>query len=175
MLIAEELDCDWDKIRVEHAPPGRQAYLHTTYGQQMTGGSTTTWSEFDRYRQAGATARMMLVEAAANKFKVPASECRTEKGFVVAGSKRASFGELAQAASKLTPPATVPLKDKNEWQYIGKPTKRLDGKAKITGEAIFGMDVHFPGMLIAMVAHAPVFGATVKSVDASAAKGIAGV
>jgi isoquinoline 1-oxidoreductase beta subunit len=174
MLIAEELDCDWNKISVEHAPPGKP-YLHTTYGIQITGGSSTTWSEFDRYRHAGATARTLLVEAAAKKFNVAPSACRTEKGFVIAGDKRASFGELAEAAGKLQAPATVTLKDKKDWQYLGKPTKRLDAKSKANGNAKFGMDVHFPGMLIAVVAHAPVFGATVKSFNATATKAIKGV
>ncbi|SEW44724.1 isoquinoline 1-oxidoreductase, beta subunit [Chitinophaga sp. YR573] len=174
MLIAEELDCDWSKIKVEHAPPGAP-YIHTLYGVQITGGSSTTWSEFDRYRNAGATARTLLVEAAAKKFNVSPSECHTENGFVIAGNQRASYGELADAAAKLPPPASVKLKDKKDWKYIGKVKKRLDTTAKISGEAMFGIDVHFPGMLIAVPAHAPVFGATVRSFDASAAKAIKGV
>lgn len=174
MLIAEELDCDWDKVIVEHAPPG-EPYKHTAYGLQITGGSTSTWSEFDRYRQAGATAKAMLLEAAAKKFNVPVSGCHAEKGFVIAGDKRASFGELAEEAGKLTVPTNVKLKEKKDWQLLGKPTKRLDAKAKSNGAAQFGMDVHFPGMLIAVVAHAPVFGATVQSFDATAAKAITGV
>ena len=174
MLIAEELDCDWDKITVEHAPPG-ESYKHTAYGIQITGGSTSTWSEFERYRQAGATAKAMLMEAAAKQFNVPVTSCRAEKGFVIAGDKRASFGELAEAAGKLPMPTNVQLKDKKDWQFLGKPTKRLDAKAKSNGDAQFGMDVHFPGMLIAVVSHAPVFGATVQSFDATAAKAIKGV
>ncbi len=174
MLIAEELDCDWSKIKVEHAPPG-QPYLHTVYGVQLTGGSTTTWSEFDRYRNAGATTRAMLIEAAAKKFNVSPSDCKTENGFVIAGNKRASYGELANDAAKLSPPASVKLKDKKDWKHIGKAKKRLDTKAKISGEAMFSMDVYFPEMLIAVTAHAPVFGGTVKSFDASAAKAIKGV
>lgn len=174
MLIAEELDCDWSKIAVEHAPPG-EPYKHVSYGVQMTGSSTSTYSEFERYRKAGATARMMLMEAAANKFKVATAECRTENGFVIAGNQRISYGELAEAANKLTPPATVVLKDKKDWRFIGKSMKRLDAKAKITGQAQFGIDVHLPDMLIAVVAHPPVFGATVKSFDASATKKIKGV
>lgn len=174
MLIAEELDCDWDKVTVEHAPPGKP-FVHTIYGIQITGGSTTTLSEFERYRNAGATARAMLVDAAAKQFNVSPADCRTEKGFVIAGDKRASYGELAEAAGKLTAPTTVKLKDKKDWKLIGKATKRLDGKAKVNGEARFGMDVHFPDMLIAVVAHGPVFGATVKSFDATAAKAIKGV
>jgi isoquinoline 1-oxidoreductase beta subunit len=174
MLIAEELDCDWNKIEVEHAPAG-DPYKHIVYGIQITGGSSTTWSEFDRYRNAGATARALLVEAAAKQFNVAPSECRTENGVVIAGNKRATYGELANAAAQLPPPAAVKLKDKKDWKYIGKVRKRLDTKAKINGEAMFGMDVHFPGMLIAVPAHAPVFGATIKSFDASAAKAVKGV
>ena len=174
MLIAEELDCDWSKITVEHAPPG-QSYIHTAYGVQITGGSSTTWSEFDRYRSAGATARTLLIEAAAKKFNVSPSECKTENGFVIAGNNRASYGELANDAAKLSPPASVKLKEKKDWKYIGKAKKRLDTKAKISGEAMFGMDVYFDGMLIAVTAHAPVFGGTVKSYDASAAKAVKGV
>lgn len=174
MLMAEELDCDWEKVTVEHAPPG-QPFVHTVYGIQITGGSTSTWSEFDRYRNAGATARAMLLEAAAKKFNVPVSACKTEKGFVIAGDKRASYGELAEAAGKLPVPTNVTLKDKKDWQLLGKSTKRLDSKAKVNGEAKFGLDVHFPDMLIAVVAHSPVFGGTVRSFDATAAKAIKGV
>lgn len=174
MLIAEELDCDWNKITVEHAPPG-QPFVHTVYGIQITGGSTSTWSEFDRYRNAGATARALLVAAAAQKLNVDAASCKTEKGFVIAGDKRLSYGELTEAASKLPAPLNVKLKDKKDWNYLGKPTKRLDAKAKANGDAVFGIDVHFPGMLTAVVAHSPVFGGTVKSFDATAAKAIKGV
>ncbi|MFL5747463.1 MAG: molybdopterin cofactor-binding domain-containing protein [Niastella sp.] len=174
MLIAEELDCDWDKITVEHAPPG-EPYKHTSYGIQITGGSTSTWSEFDRYRNAGATARTLLVQAAAQKFNVPVTACHTEKGFVIAGDKRASYGELAEAAGKLPAPASVQLKDKKDWQYLGKPMRRLDAKAKSNGDAKFGLDVYFPEMLVAVVAHSPVFGGTVKTFDATAAKAIKGV
>lgn len=174
MLIAEELDCDWNKVTVEHAPPGKP-YVHTAFGIQITGGSSSTWSEFDRYRNAGATARAMLIAAAAKKFNVAPADCRTEKGFVIAGDKRAAYGELAEMAGTLPAPTNVTLKDKKDWQLLGKPTKRLDAKAKINGDAKFGMDVHFPDMLIAVVAHAPVFGATVKSFNADATKAIKGV
>jgi isoquinoline 1-oxidoreductase beta subunit len=174
MLIAEELDCDWNKVIVEHAPPG-QPFVHTVYGIQITGGSSSTWSEFERYRNAGATARALLLEAGAKKLNVDVASCRTEKGFVIAGDKRISYGELTEAASKLPPPTNVTLKDKKDWQYLGKPTKRLDAKAKTNGEAVFGLDVHFPDMLTAVVAHAPVFGGTVRSFDATATKAIKGV
>jgi isoquinoline 1-oxidoreductase beta subunit len=174
MLIAEELDADWSKIKVEHAPAA-PAYAHTAFGMQMTGGSTSTWSEFDRCRQAGATARAMLVAAAAQRFGVSPADCRTENGVVIAGSKRARYGELAEAASRLPVPKTVPLKDPKDWKLIGKPTKRLDTPEKITGKARFGIDVHFPGLLTAVVARPPVFGGKVKSLDDTKTKAVPGV
>ncbi|KAF1723145.1 xanthine dehydrogenase family protein molybdopterin-binding subunit [Pseudoxanthomonas wuyuanensis] len=176
MLIAEELDADWSKIRVEHAPAA-EAYFSSVFGMQGTGGSTTTWSEFDRYRQAGAAARAMLVQAAATRFGVPASEVRTENGEVIAGNQRLRYGALADDAGKLAPPAmdTLKLKDASDWRVIGKPTKRLDTPEKITGQAKFGMDVQFDGLLTAVVARAPVFGGKPRSIDDTAAKAIPGV
>jgi isoquinoline 1-oxidoreductase subunit beta len=174
MLIAEELDADWSKITVEHAPAARE-YYHLGFGQQGTGGSTTIASEFDRYRQAGATARALLVQAAAKRFGVPAAQCRTESGSVIAGEKRARYGELAEAAAKLPVPKDVPLKDPKRWTLIGKPTKRLDTAAKVTGKAQFGLDVQFDGLLTAVVERAPVFGAKVKSFSDEAARAVPGV
>lgn len=174
MLIAEDLDADWTKVKVEHAPAA-PVYAHTAFGMQMTGGSTSTWSEFDRYRQAGATARALLVAAAAQRFGVPVDQVRTENGVAIAGDQRARYGELAQAASQLPVPAQVALKDAKDWKLIGHPTKRLDTPEKITGRAQFGMDVQFDGLLTALVARAPVFGGTVKSFDATAAKAVPGV
>ncbi len=174
MLIAEELDADWSKVRVEHAPAA-SAYAHTAFGMQMTGGSSTTWSEFDRYRQAGALGRNLLIQAAAKKLGVRPAACRTENGEVIAGTKRVRYGEVADAAAKLTPPKSVKLKDAKDWKIIGKPTKRLDTPEKITGRAQFGMDVQFAGLLTAVVARGPVFGATVKSFDASKARAVPGV
>jgi len=174
MLIAEELDADWSKIKVAHAKAA-PAYAHTAVGLQMTGGSTTTLSEFDRYRQAGATARALLVQAAAQRFGVKPADCRTESGAVIAGNQRARYGELAAAAAKLPPLAAVTLKDPKDWKLIGRPTKRLDTPEKTTGRAQFGIDVRFPGLLTAVVARPPVFGATVKSFDARAARAVPGV
>lgn len=176
MLIAEELDADWSKIKVEHAPAA-PAYNSPVFGMQGTGGSTSTWSEFDRYRQAGAAARAMLVQAAATRFNVPVAEIRTENGEVIAGTQRARYGALADDAGMLKAPdaATLKLKDPKDWKIIGKPTKRLDSPEKITGRAQFGMDVQFDGLLTAVVAHAPVFGGKVKSFDATAAKAVPGV
>jgi isoquinoline 1-oxidoreductase beta subunit len=174
MLIAEELDADWSRIRVEHGPAA-PPYAHTMFGMQMTGGSSTTWSEFDRYRQAGAAARAMLVQAAATRFGVKPEDIRTVNGEAIAGEKRARYGALAEDAAKLPAPKSVTLKDRKDWKIIGKPTRRLDTPEKITGRAQFGMDVRFPGLLTAVVARAPVFGATVKSFDASKAKAVPGV
>ncbi|SDW11718.1 xanthine dehydrogenase family protein molybdopterin-binding subunit [Lysobacter enzymogenes] len=175
MLIAEELDADWSKIKVEHAPAA-PAYAHTLFGMQMTGGSTSTWTEFERYRMAGATARALLLAAASKRLGVPVEQLRTENGAVIAGSRRLRYGELAAAAAALPPPATPPtLKDAKDWKIIGKPTRRLDGPEKIDGRAKFGMDVQFEGLLTALVARAPVFGGTVKSFDDRAARAVAGV
>jgi isoquinoline 1-oxidoreductase beta subunit len=176
MLVAEELGCDWSKIHVRHAPAA-PVYAHTSFGMQMTGGSTSTYSEYDRYRQVGALAREMLVAAAAERWKVPASTCRVEKGFVVAGNgdKRLSFGKLAAAAQKQTPPREVRLKDPKDWTILGKPTKRLDSPEKVTGKAQFGLDVTLPGMLIAVVERSPVFGGKLRKFSADKAKAIRGV
>ena len=174
MLIAEELDADWSKIKVEHAKAAPE-YVHTAYGIQITGGSSTTWSEFDRYRQAGALTRALLVAAAAEELGVAVETLQTENGFVISGDKKVSYGELAEAAAKLETPKAVTLKQPKDWKIIGKATKRLDGPEKINGTAIFGQDIHFDGLKTAMVARSPVFGGTVKSFDASAAKQIKGV
>lgn len=174
MMIADELDADWKNIQVKHAPPG-QPYAHTAYGVQITGGSSSTWSEFDRYRQAGATARTLLVNAAAKKFGVEPSACRTENGLVISGEQKALYGDLAALAATLPVPEKVELRPATAWKYIGKGLKRLDAPAKVNGSAKFGIDVQFPGMLTAVVAHSPVMGGTVKSFDATAAKAVPGV
>ncbi|POA35625.1 MULTISPECIES: xanthine dehydrogenase family protein molybdopterin-binding subunit [unclassified Pseudomonas] len=178
MLIAEELDADWTKIHVEHAPASAADYgLPAFGGMQITGGSTSTWMEFDRYRQAGAAARLMLIEAAAKRFNVAPSKIRTEPGVVIAGDQRATYGELANDAGQLPvpDPASIKLKDAKDWKIIGKPTKRLDTPEKITGQAKFGMDVQFDGLLTAVVARPPVFGGSVKSFDGAAALALPGV
>jgi isoquinoline 1-oxidoreductase beta subunit len=174
MLIAEELECDWSTILVEHAPAA-PAYAHTAFGVQATGGSTTMWSEFDRYRQAGATARTMLIAAAAERFGVSPADCLARKGAVVAGESRATFGELAEAAAMLEAPEAVELKDPADWKVIGTPRNRLDTPEKISGRATFGMDVQFEGLLTAVVAHAPTFAGSVVSFDATDALAVPGV
>ena len=174
MVLAEELDCDWQHVRAEHAPAA-PAYAHTAFGMQMTGGSTSTWESYEQLRKAGATARALLMQAAALRWNVDASECRTGQGFVICGEHKASYGELAAAAAKLSAPADVKLKDNAKFTLIGKPTRRLDSAAKVTGKAEFGIDVKRPDMLVALVARAPVFGAKLKSFDATTAKAVPGV
>ena len=174
MLIAEELECDCSKVRVEHAPAA-PAYAHTAFGMQMTGGSTSTWSEFDRYRTVGAMARDMLVRAAAQRWKVDPKRLRAENGFVHRGKEKLSYGQLAEAAAALKPPAAVKLKEAKDWKLIGTPVRRLDSPEKITGKAQFGMDVRFPGLRTAVVARASVFGGKVTSFDAGKAKAMPGV
>ncbi|MGB0135271.1 molybdopterin cofactor-binding domain-containing protein [Dokdonella sp.] len=174
MVLAEELDCDWAKVRVMNAPNSTM-YANLAFGIQGTGGSTSTLECFEQMRQAGATARAMLVNAAAQAWKVDVSTCHTENGFVICGAQKASYGELADAAAKGIAPENVALKDASRWKLIGKPTRRLDSLAKVTGVASFGFDVARPGLLVAMLARAPVFGGTVARFDASKAKAIPGV
>jgi isoquinoline 1-oxidoreductase beta subunit len=176
MLLNEELEADWSRIKVEAAPVD-PSYNHTIYGVQMTGGSSTTPSEWERFRKMGAMARIMLTEAAATKWNVPPESCHVAKGFVIhaESNKRASYGSLTEAASQLKPPPNIPLKDPKKFTLIGKPTRRLDTPSKINGSAQFGLDVKLPGMLFAVVARPPVFGGKVLSVDSADATKIAGV
>jgi isoquinoline 1-oxidoreductase subunit beta len=176
MLLNEELEADWARVRVESSPVDA-VYNHTVFGIMMTGGSTTTNSEYDRFRKMGAMARIMLVGAAAQSWGVDAQTCRAEKGFVIhtASGRRASYGSLAEAAAKITPPKDIPLKDPKDFTLVGKPVHRLDTPSKTNGTAQFGLDVYIPGMLTAVVARAPVFGGKVVSFNADKAKAVAGV
>lgn len=174
MLINEELGADWSRIRVEHAPAA-PAYAHALFGIQMTGGSSTTYSEMDRYRQAGAGARMLLVAAAAKRWGVSEDSCTVENGWVVSGANKLSFGSLADEAAALPPPASVTLKDPSRWTVIGKDTRRLDTPEKISGKAVFGLDVKIPDLATAVVARPPVFGGTLKGFDDNKAKAVPGV
>jgi len=174
MLIAEELEADWSKIRVEHAPVA-PAYYHTEGRGQRTGGSRSTLSEFDRLRQVGATARVMLIQAAARRWRTDAAKLRAEEGYVIRGRERLSFGQLAADAAKLPPPAKVKLKDPASWKIIGKPHRRLETPEKITGRAMYGIDVSFPGLLTAVVLRSPSLGDQVKSFRAGAAMKVPGV
>jgi isoquinoline 1-oxidoreductase beta subunit len=174
MLIAEELECDWSKVRSEHAPVG-QVYAHPAFGIQMTGGSSSTWSEFDRYRTVGATAKDLLIRAAAARWTVAPATCRAANSMVVHGKDQLSYGQLAEAAMKLTPPRTVKLKDPKEWKLIGTAVRRLDTPEKITGKAQFGIDVQFPGLRVAVIARPPAFGAKLAKFDGAAALKVPGV
>lgn len=176
MLIAEELECDWKKIRVEFAPAAA-VYFNPAFRMQGTGGSQSIRVGWVPMRRAGATAREMLITAAAQKWGVEKSECHAENGAVVhaATKRRATYGSLAEAAAKLPPPTDVKLKDPGEFQVIGKAMKRLDTPDKVNGRAEFGIDVRRPGMLHAVVARCPVFGGKVASFDTTKAKAVPGV
>src|SRR5688500_10259332 len=148
-LVAEELEVDLRKIKVEFAPPG-EVYINGMLGGQITGGSTSVRDGWDKLRIAGAQARVMLVQAAASKWQVDASQCEAKNGVVTGpGGKKATYGQLAADASKLTPPKEVALKDPSQSKYTGKPLKRLDTPGKVTGRTQFGIDVRLPGMLYA--------------------------
>jgi isoquinoline 1-oxidoreductase subunit beta len=175
MVLAEELDADWAKVRARHGDAS-PAYVDPAFGLHLTGGSNSIHNSYMQYRELGARTRAMLVAAAAQQWKLDASTLRTENGFVTgAGGKRAAYGELADAAMKQPVPQKVALKDPKHFRLIGKPTRRLDAQAKSTGQQQFGIDVRLPGMLTAVVARPPVFGAKLKSVDDSAAKAVRGV
>ena len=176
MLVAEELACDWQKIRVEGAPV-RPVYNHTQWGPiQGTGGSSSVASEWERLRTAGATAREMLLAAAAATWNVATADCRAEDGRVVHKSGKAlTYGQLAKKAGEMPVPGDVPLKDPANFRIVGKPTLRLDTSEKLDGRAVFGLDARLPGMLTAVIARCPVFGGRVKSVDTARATTVPGV
>lgn len=174
-LVAEELEVDLGRIKVEIAPAG-EVYINALLGGQITGGSTSVVEGYDKLRIAGAQARTMLVAAAAQKWGVDASACRAESGAVRGPSgQRATYGELAEAAAKLPVPKDVVLKDHKASRYVGKPVNRLDSAAKIDGTAEFGLDVKLPGMLYAALAQCPVIGGKPVSFDAAKAKAMPGV
>ena len=177
-LVAEELDADWDQVFVEGAPADAKRYNNLLWGPfQGTGGSTAIANSFEQLRNAGATARAMLVGAAAAQWNVPASSLSVSRGRVShAASKRsATFGELADRAAELPVPTEVRLKQPKNFVFIGKHVTRKDGKAKSNGTAMFTQDVRLPGMLTALVAHPPRFGATVKNFVADEALKVPGV
>lgn len=175
MLLAEELDADWSKVGFESAPVDPK-YNHPAFGMQVTGGSSSVWSGLEQFRQAGAAARAMLVAAAAQRWNTDIASCRTEAGAVFDSSNRKlTYGQLVSDAAKLSPPEHVQLKDPKTFKLIGKPIKRLDTSIKLNGKATFGIDVALPGMLTAVVARPPIFGAKVKSIDDSRARSMPGI
>ncbi|MBY0238158.1 MAG: xanthine dehydrogenase family protein molybdopterin-binding subunit [Burkholderiaceae bacterium] len=177
-IVAEELDAAWGQVRVEGAPADASRYNNVLWGPvQGTGGSTAMANSWEQLRAAGASARAMLVTAAAQQWQVPASAITVSDGVLThaPSQRQATFGQLAQAAAQLPVPANVPLKDPKDFKLVGRRAPRKDSAAKIRGQARFTQDVHLPGMLTAVVAHPPRFGATVKSFDAKAARAVKGV
>jgi isoquinoline 1-oxidoreductase beta subunit len=172
MILADELEAEWKTVRAVEAPADQ-----AKYGRQSTGGSTSIRLDYDTLRKAGAAARLMLVSAAATAWAVPTRECRAELGTVLhePTGRRASYGELALRASELPLPTNPALKNPRDFRYIGKPMKRLDSPDKVAGTAVFALDVTVPDMLVAMVAHPPIFGGAVRSFDATKARAVAGV
>ncbi|MGB9082639.1 MAG: molybdopterin cofactor-binding domain-containing protein, partial [Desulfuromonadaceae bacterium] len=175
MLIAEELCCDWKRVRFQASPVAPE-YNHAQFGPIMvTGGSTSVRSEWSRLSLAGAAAREMLIATAAGEWKVDPAACRAKNGIVHGpGGRQLSFGKLAAGAAKLPVPKEPKL-NSGAKVLLGKPLHRLDSPAKINGTAIFGIDVHQPGMLTAVIARPPVFGGTVRSFDAAKTLAVPGV
>ncbi len=178
-LVAEELECDWSKVTTEYPTPGQSVARKRAWGDFSTGGSRGIRTSQDYVRKGGATARMMLVQAAANEWKVPASECTASNSVIThtASGKTINYGKLVEAAAKLTPPADadVKLKDPKDWKIAGKPLLRLDTVDKTTGKMMYGIDVKLPGMLNAAIKDCPVFGGKLKSYDEAKIVGMKGV
>jgi isoquinoline 1-oxidoreductase beta subunit len=176
-LVAEELDADWSKVVVEYPTPGESVARKRVWGDFSTGGSRGIRQSHDYVRKGGAAARMMLVQAAANEWKVPVSECKAEKSVVThwPSKRTVTYGKVAEAAARLEQPKEVPLKDPKTWKIAGKPLKRLDTARKVNGTMIYGSDVKLPGMLNAAIKDCPVFGGKVKSFDAAKVEGMKGV
>src|SRR5512134_1967505 len=169
-MVAEELECDWSKVTTEYPTPGQSVKRKRVWGDFSTGGSRGIRTSHEYVRKGGAAARMMLVQAAADGWKVPVSECSAASSVIThrPSGRTTTYGKVAEAAAKLTPPANVPLKDPKDWKLIGKPVKRLDTMDKLTGAQVYGMDLKMPGMLNAAIKDCPVFGGKVKSFDAAA-------
>lgn len=177
MIVADELEVDWDHVAYEHGPPGKEYGNPALGGMQVTGGSASVKGFFDPLRKSAASVREMLISAAAQQWGVPAEQCRARNGEVSHPTSRrtAKYGTLLEAAAKITPPANPKLKDPKDFRYIGKSIKRLDSPEKVNGSGIFGIDVRVPGMLTATIARAPVIGGKVASFDDTAAKAVKGV
>jgi isoquinoline 1-oxidoreductase beta subunit len=176
-LLAEELECDWSKVSTEFPTPGQNLARGRVWGRMFTAGSRGIRESNEQVRKAGATARIMLVQAAANAWSVPVAECSAANSTIThkPSGRTTSFGKVAEAAAKLEPPKDVPLKDPKDWKIIGKPMKRLDTAPKVVGAHVYSIDVKLPGMLLASVKACPVFGGKVKSFDATKIAGMKGV
>ncbi|MCE7044561.1 xanthine dehydrogenase family protein molybdopterin-binding subunit [Dyadobacter sp. CY312] len=177
-LIAEEMDADWSKITVEPAPADATLYSCPAFGMQLTGGSASSYGEWDRLRKVGASARDMLLQAATKVWGVEIVSCRTDNGYVVHSSgKKLAYGELVTKMQGIQPKndSELVLKDPKDFKYIGKSVKRVEALEKVNGSGKFGMDVSIPGMLVAVVERPPVFGSKVKSFNADKSKSVPGV
>ena len=176
-LIAEELEVRLDQVRLMPAPPDGKLYGSPALGEQATGGSTSIIGDWERLREAGARARIMLVQAAASRWHVDPALCRAEGGAVHhdASGRTATYGELAEAAASLPVPGKVALKEPADWTLIGKPQRRLDTPDKVNGRAVYGIDVQVPGMKVGTVSACPVLGGRLVSIDEAAARRVPGV
>ncbi len=176
-LVAEELDCDWSKVSAEFASPNEHFRRNRIWGSMSTGGSMGIRTSQDYVRKAGASARMMLVAAAAERWGVPVTECVADTGVIThqPSGRTLRYGQVAEEAARLKPPTDVPLKDPRNWKIAGKPVHRLDIPDKVLGKPVFGVDVSLPGLLHASIAQCPVFGGRLGSVDTSAAERMRGV
>ncbi|HKW37837.1 MAG TPA: molybdopterin cofactor-binding domain-containing protein [Burkholderiales bacterium] len=177
MLVAEELGCDWRRVKVEYASANANVRRKRAWGDMASVGSRTIRNSQEYLRKAGATAREMLIAAAAQRWNVPAAECAAQNSFITHGpsKRRVSYGKVAEAAARLEPPKDVKLKDPKDWTLIGKPVKRIDIPDTVMGRQRYGIDTQLPGMLYAAIAQCPVFGGKVKSMDASKVQGRRGI
>jgi isoquinoline 1-oxidoreductase beta subunit len=176
-LVAEELECDWSKVTTEFPTPGQSVARKRAWGDFSTGGSRGIRASQEYVRKGGATARVMLIQAAANEWKVPASECTAANSVIThtPSGKSTTYGNVVEAAAKLDPPADVKLKDPKDWKIVGKGLKRLDTADKTTGKTVYGIDLKLPGLLNAAIKDCPVFGGKLKSFDEAKVMGMKGV
>ncbi|MFG6464862.1 molybdopterin cofactor-binding domain-containing protein [Roseateles sp. DXS20W] len=174
-LVAEELECDWARVKTEYPTPGQNLARNRAWGSMSTGGSRGVRESHEYVRKGGALARALLIQAAANRWNVSVVECKTASGWVLHAGKKLSYGSLAAEAAKLAAPADIQLKPAKDWTLAGKPVKRLDTRAKLDGSQVYGMDLQLPGMLNAAIKDCPVFGGKLKSFDAAAIEGRPGV
>jgi isoquinoline 1-oxidoreductase subunit beta len=176
-LVAEELECDWSKVSTEFPTPGENLARNRVWGSQFTAGSRAIRESNEYVRKAGATARTMLIAAAANEWKVPAAECSAANSAIThkPSGRTTTFGKVAEAAAKIEPPKDVLLKDPKDWKIAGKPLKRLDTAPKLTGAHVYSLDLKLPGLLCAAIKDTPVFGGKLVSFDAAKVQGMPGV
>jgi isoquinoline 1-oxidoreductase beta subunit len=176
-MVAEELECDWSKVTTEYPTPGQSVARKRAWGDFSTGGSRGIRTSHEYVRKGGAAARMMLVQAAADGWSVPVSECTVANSVIThkASNRTTTYGKVAEAAARLPVPTDIKLKDPKEWKLIGKSIKRLDTRPKVDGSQVYGMDLKLPGMLNAAIKESPVFGGKVESFEADKVKGMPGV